>query len=460
MTENEANEVYEEPTVPQYQIQLENLDFEVKKLKSNLFILEQEHTREKIRINSKLDSAKRALEKPLKDLEKSKNNDDNMKGEEINKINKEVDLIVKKRAEIENKIKDDQKNFESKKNEEDMKYERMSMLENDIESTNIEKKKIEKEIPLLDKKTELIVKTYPKSFKKLTDDFILFDKKSRIEVNIKEIEDEIILEEYKVKEYQDIKSTFDNLTEEKEGNVGDIKLKLKLNSEKQNEVNNIMNTIGQSVNQIILIEKYFSTIDTLFQQKDYINNQINPKALENVIIPFIKDLLENYTELNNNQLDIISEHEKEIEDLNDIKPSTMQIKREIKLKQNKLKEEKNFSEYLQNMVNICQNLKKKFEAGGALPVSSEDEINFFENLKKMISLSTETSKEEVEKLFDEYIELKEEKEREYFYLMGGSSEKNSEFDDIKNQANDFNNIVIRHQNQIKKLNKEKKNVTR
>ena len=456
MTENEANEVYEEPTVPQYQIQLENLDFEVKKLKSNLFILEQEHTREKIRINSKLDSAKRALEKPLKDLEKSKNNDDNMKGEEINKINKEVDLIVKKRAEIENKIKDDQKNFESKKNEEDMKYERMSMLENDIESTNIEKKKIEKEILLLDKKTELIVKTYPKSFKKLTDDFILFDKKSRIEVNIKEIEDEIILEEYKVKEYQDIKSTFDNLTEGKEGNVGDIKLKLKLNSEKQNEVNNIMNTIGQSVNQIILIEKYFSTIDTLFQQKDYINNQINPKTVENVIIPFIKDLLENYTELNNNQLDIISEHEKEIEDLNDIKPSTMQIKREIKLKQNKLKEEKNFSEYLQNMVNICQNLKKKFEAGGALPVSSEDEINFFENLKKMISLSTETSKEEVEKLFDEYIELKEEKEREYFYLMGGSSEKNSEFDDIKNQANDFNNIVIRHQNQIKKLNKEKK----
>ena len=111
MTENEANEVYEEPTVPQYQIQLENLDFEVKKLKSNLFILEQEHTREKIRINSKLDSAKRALEKPLKDLEKSKNNDDNMKGEEINKINKEVDLIVKKRAEIENKIKDDQKNL-------------------------------------------------------------------------------------------------------------------------------------------------------------------------------------------------------------------------------------------------------------------------------------------------------------------------------------------------------------
>ena len=29
--ENEANEPYEEPTFPQYQIQLENLDFELKK---------------------------------------------------------------------------------------------------------------------------------------------------------------------------------------------------------------------------------------------------------------------------------------------------------------------------------------------------------------------------------------------------------------------------------------------
>ena len=101
------------------------------------------------------------------------------------------------------------------------------MLENDIESTNIEKKKIEKEILLLDKKTELIVKTYPKSFKKLTDDFILFDKKSRIEVNIKEIEDEIILEEYKVKEYQDIKSTFDNLNRTKRRKCWRYKIQIK-----------------------------------------------------------------------------------------------------------------------------------------------------------------------------------------------------------------------------------------
>ena len=31
--ENEPSERYDEPTVPQYQIQLENLDFELKKIK-------------------------------------------------------------------------------------------------------------------------------------------------------------------------------------------------------------------------------------------------------------------------------------------------------------------------------------------------------------------------------------------------------------------------------------------
>ena len=459
-TDNDTNEVYDEPSVPQYQIQLENLDFEVKKLKGNLFILEQEHTREIIRINSKLDSAKRALEKPLKDLEKAKNNDYNAKDEEVNKINEEVNKIVKKRRELEDKIKNEEKILEEKQNEENIKYERMSMLENDIGSTNYEKKKMEKELPLLDKKTELIANTYPQSFKKLTDDFILFDKKSRIEVNIKEIEDEIILQTYKVKEYQDIKSSYDNITEEKEGNADDIELKLKLNSEKQNDIDNLMKELAQNVNQIVLIEKYFHMFDELFKKKNYINNQIDEKIAKDVIIPFINELLENYTEMNNNQLDLVDVLEKEIEDLNDIKPATMQIKREIKLKQNKLKEEKTFSEYLQNLLKICQNLKEEWgeDLNSKNKSIATKELNFFENLKKMISSSAETSKEEVEKLFDDYLELKEEKEREYFYLMGGSKEANAEFDDIKNQAKSFNDIVIRHQNQIEKLTKEKKNL--
>ena len=455
-TENEANEMYDEPSVPQYQIQLENLDFEIKKLKSNLFILEQEHTREKIRINSKLDSAKRALEKPLKDLEKAKDKDYNLKGEEVNEINKEVDIIIKKRKEVENKLKSEEKNLEEKKFEEDIKYERMSMLENDIGSTYYEKEKMEKEIPLLDKKTELILKTYPESFKKLTEDFILFDKKSRIEVNIKEIEDEINLQTYKVKEFQDIKSTFDKLVLESGRNPDDIKVKLRFNSQKQEEINDIMKSLGQSVNQIVLIEKYFVMFDELFKQKNYINNQIEEKSIKNVIIPFINDLLENYTEMNNNQLDVIDEREKEIENLNDIKPATMQIKREIKLKQNKLKEEKTFSEYLQNLVKICQNLKEKL-GDSPTSFSAENEIYFFETLKKMISLSAETSKEEVENHFNDYLEIKEEKEREYFFLTGNTS-ANNEFNYIKNRVKGFDDIIIRHKNQIDKLNKEKKDL--
>ena len=178
--ENEVNEPYEEPSVPQYQIQLENLDFELKKLKANLFILEQEHSRKQIRIKSKLESAKKALEKPLQDLEKVKNNDSSVKGEETNKLNEQLNLIEQKREERIEKIKNLEENLSPKIAEQDLKYERMSMLDNDIQSTEVEKKKLEKEIPVLDKKTEQILKTYPEAFKTLTGYFMLFDKKSRI----------------------------------------------------------------------------------------------------------------------------------------------------------------------------------------------------------------------------------------------------------------------------------------
>ena len=455
-TEIEATEQYEEPTVPQYQIQLENLDYELKKLKANLFLLEQEHSRKETRIKSKIDSAKKALEKPLRDLEKAKNNDSSLKGEETNKLKEELNLIAKKKEENAEKIQKLEENLGPKIAEQNLKYERMSMLENDIQSTEVEKKRLEKEIPTLDKKTEQIIKTYPESFKKLTDDFILFDKKSRIEVNIKEIENKIILQNYKVKEFQEIKSHFDELTSEKEGNAGDIELKLKLNEEKQNEINTLVNSLGQGVNQIIQIEKYFNMFDALFQNKDYINNKIPENTIKNTIMPFINDLFENYSEMNNNQLDVIDEYQKEIDDLNDIKPASMQIKKDLKLKENKIKEEKNFSEYLQKLVNICQNLKESKWGLATGPMDISEEQNFYEKLKEMISLSAETSKEEVEKQFDEYLELKEEKAREYFYLVGGSSNANDEFNQIKEQANGYNDIITRHKNEIDNLIKEKK----
>ena len=455
-TENEATEQYEEPTVPQYQIQLENLDYELKKLKANLFLLEQEHSRKETRIKSKIDSAKKALEKPLRDLEKAKNNDSSLKGEETNKLKEELNLIAKKKEENAEKIQKLEENLGPKLAEQNLKYERMSMLENDIQSTEVEKKRLEKEILTLDKKTEQIIKTYPESFKKLTDDFILFDKKSRIEVNIKEIENKKILQNYKVKEFQEIKSHFDELTSEKEGNAGDIELKLKLNEEKQNEINTLVNSLGQGVNQIIQIEKYFNMFDALFQNKDYINNKIPENTIKNTIMPFINDLFENYSEMNNNQLDVIDEYQKEIDDLNDIKPASMQIKKDLKLKENKIKEEKNFSEYLQKLVNICQNLKESKWALATGPMDISDEQNFYEKLKEMISLSAETSKEEVEKQLDEYLELKEEKAREYFYLVGGSSNANDEFNQIKEQANGYNDIITRHKNEIDNLIKEKK----
>ena len=70
-----------------------------------------------------------------------------------------------------------------------------------------------------------------------------------------------------MKEFQDIKATFDKLTSYKENKSGDIDLKLKLNEEKQKEINNITNALGQSKIQIVKIQKYFNMLDTLFQTK-------------------------------------------------------------------------------------------------------------------------------------------------------------------------------------------------
>ena len=458
--DNEQSERYEEESVPQYQIQLENLDFELKKLKGDLFIKQQIHTREQIKINSKLESAKKALEKPLRDLEKAQKAFNSNKGDEIGKINEEIKKLDSEKQKSIEKMNKLEENLYSKYNEENERYEKMSMLENDIMSTEIERKKLEEEIPKLDKKTESITKTYPDSFKKLTDDFILFDKKSRMEVNIKEIENKINLQNYKVKEFQDIKAQFDNITEQKEGNKGDVELKIKLNEEKQNNIDNLINSISQNVNQIVQIDKFFPMFDSYFESKNYLENKIYAKTIKNNVIPFIKDIMEKYNEMNNDQLDLISQHEKEISDLSDMKPITMQIKRDIKLKRNKLKEEKSLSEYLTKLLNICENILEKCK-----PFETKDDNDFvdirfeselFEKLKELISISVEGNKEEVEKNYDDYLEIKEEKIREYSFLVGGSKDANSEVDDVRKQANGFSEIANRHKKQIIDFNKDKK----
>ena len=460
MDSHEVSENYDDYSVPQYQMQIENLDFQLKQLKGDLFILEQDHTQAQVKINSKLESAKRALEKPMKDLQKAQNYKNMNKGEEISKIKDQITKIDSEKQKSIDKINKLEENLALKYNEENEKYERMCMLENDINSTEIEKKKMEEEIPTLDKKTESIVKTYPNAFKKLTDDFILFDKKSRIEVNIKEIENKIILQNYKVKQFKDIKENYDNLTEKKQGNKGDVELKLKLNEDKQNDIDNLVSSLIQNINKIMQIETFFPMFDSYFENKNYIENKTEVKSIKKYVLPFINQLLEKYNDMNNEQIETINLHEKEISDLNDIKPATIQIKREIKQKKNKLKEEKTFSNYLTGLINLCENILeiyKPYESKSDTDsVDNSAENEFFDKIKEMMLLSAEGDKEEIEKNFKEYLELKEEKNSEYVNLMGGSKDANTECDDVKKHCNRVNDMVIRHQNQIEKFNKEKK----
>ena len=138
----------------------------------------------------------------------------------------------------------------------------------------------------------------------------------------------------------------------------------------------------------------------------------------------------------------------------------MQIKRDIKLKQNKLKEIKIFSEYLSKFIKICDDMLEKFKPYESKPdndfVDTKTEIEYFEQIKQLILLAVEGSKEDIDKNYEDYLELKEEKVRDYFFLVGGSKEANAECDDVKKQANGFNEIIVRHKNQIEEFNKDKK----
>lgn len=52
-------------------------------------------------------------------------------------------------------------------------------------------------------------------------------------------------------------------------------------------------------------------------------------------------------------------------------------------------------------------------------------------------MSCEGSKEEIEKNYEDYLEIKEEKVRDYFFLVGGSKDANAQCDDVKNQKKDL-----------------------
>lgn len=53
----------------------------------------------------------------------------------------------------------------------------------------------------------------------------------------------------------------------KSNNAGDVELKIKLNEEKQNDIDNLASSISQSANQIIQIEKFFPMFDQYFEEK-------------------------------------------------------------------------------------------------------------------------------------------------------------------------------------------------
>lgn len=467
--ENESSDGNGEPTVPQYQIQLENLDYELKLLKGKIFTLDQEHKREEIRIKTKLDAAKKAIIGPLKELKKLEDKESLVhsscydKQEEKQMEIKEIQEEKQKKIEKLNKIKE---KLNDNYIEENNRYEKMLMLENDTYSTEIEKKKFEEEIPELETKTDTIVNTYPKEFKKLTDDFLLFDNKSRIEIKMKEIDDKISLLKIKVGEFEAKKKEMSKDIFKNEGEAGGLEIKLKMNEEKQKNIEDLVKKLTQDCKPILQIEKFFIMFDKYFSSKNYENDSVDIKIYKNIVIPFLDDILETYNNQNMEKLEIISIYNKQLEDLNDYKPLTSKIKEEIKVLKLKKKEESDFSNYLLKLINISKELKEKL-TNLESPLNDEgqyeDEIKdksietyMFNSLKDMAVISSYEDKEQTQINFEDYLSKKEEKEKEFFLLTGNTKNSGSEGDKLKNECQKIFNNINRRISNIEELNKEKK----
>lgn len=458
--DNDASEHYEEPTVIQYQVQLENLDYELKMLKGKLFLLEQEHTREQIRISSKISAAHKALEAPLKELEDAQNNAESSQKGHIQEIKNQIKEIEDKKEEKITKINDLNEKLSSKYEDESVQYEKMSMLENDLSSTDKEITRFEKEISELDSKTEAILNTYPKNFNKLTDDFSLYDKKSRIESKIIELQNKISLEKYKVNEYKNIRGLYKKDIEKKQDTTGDIQLKIKLNEDNKENIENLMNELIQATDPILQMEKFFPMFDKYFDNKNYFDNdKISQNVFANILIPFLQDVLESYTNRFNEKDEIISQYEKELTDLSDMKPYTTKIKKEMKVLQIECKKEKDYSQFLSKLINISENLINKYKTflnTKDIFVDKATEDDLIKNLLEMITNASFEDKEETKKKFDEYLKLKHEVVKEYYTLINGSKNSNNECDIIKNQSNKVEDVILRHKNAIEEFIKEKK----
>ena len=431
--ENEITEGIDELSVPQYQIKLENIDFEYKQLKAQLFMLEQEHTRNQINLNSKIESAKRDLIKPMKDLQEVKNRKNRSKEMEREKEN----IISQTSSKGKEKIQKLENKLEMLIEDENQKYEIKSMIENDISSTEVEIKKMEKEITDLDKKTETIAKTYPSIFKKLTDDFNLFDKKSRMEINIKEINNKIKMEINKIKYFEDIKSQM----KVKSPNSEEIKYKI---DEKIKDIDNLVTFISGEANKILQIENYFEFLDSCYE------NVVTIETIKSLIIPFFKQMLEKYEQFKLEQSENIIDIENEIQDLYDTIPLTKEIKKKAESKENELKNEKSYLDYINLLINECEKVLgkcKPYESKTENDLLDSDiEYEIIEDIKEIILKSVEDKKkEEVRQNFEEYIEIKT--------MLRASTNWNNEYNDV---VKGYDDIIIRHKNQMEKFNRDKK----
>lgn len=441
--------------------EIENKDYEIKKLKSEFSLIEQEHKRETLKLQKKIESILKTREDSMNSLKKNmaKNGSEEKKKEEKQKLKEELTQAINEKKYIEETIRNLENSLPEKYMEENKQYELLNMFENDIYSTENEKSLMEKEVPVLEERMKTMFSTYPINFKKLSNDFQLFDHKQRLDTEIQELDKRIILLNNKIERTTKYLEEDKNSEKNKKYASSLYQVEIKLKQGLEDDIKEIESGLNYEVEPYLCIDKLFTIITNYFNEKNYNENNISNNSLLNTFQPIKDELLKAYNEDKENLTKSIFSIEKDINALLDSKPLGDDKKKKIEILKKENKANKDRLNILEKLIFRAKKLYDSYCTLGKSGTSDTNSIDqdFFKKLEEMIFLtSLNPNKEEAVGKVQDYLDLQEIRGKENFKEKSSKKSSEEEIEAVKRYSQMTEGTLNKRKGELEEYQKIRK----
>ena len=280
MNETDKN-LASKKAIANYTKQIEGIQYLIKIDQQNFNDEKEKHIKEMANITKQIDYLNNSLENAINELNIKEKEIYEIQHRNITEVFANLEKIDKVRNEMKERIKLKEEAIETITNEDDVLYNRNSIVEEDIIAMNGKINSFNKEIEKLNNKIEDIKSTYTKEFKFLCEDFVsekktceIKQKISHLQKLINELENkkiELITEkQQKSTECINKQSDFDLLCEN-----------ISFAISKDQSVEVLEKEIQQNIFDIVNINNYRDILISYFSNKNYyIENKIDINTLQ------------------------------------------------------------------------------------------------------------------------------------------------------------------------------------